>query len=158
MNPPEQSGQAPIGIGAFCLYGPVQEVEDQWYPDIALDPEHLSFAQCGDDVPVEGIDHARDKSCSMPHVQGSDKEIHEAGREDEMQTHGVTVGMLRRDKQEKNVQGIEDGGFKVCPKRNSAEDVGIPEGDGVVFVFLPGSIIIPLSELFVSCIVFSMIV
>jgi hypothetical protein len=68
----------------------------------------------------------------MPHVQGSDEKIHETGRKHEMQAHGVTIGILRRDEQEKEIQGIKYCGFEVCPKGNSTKDIGIPEGDGVV--------------------------
>jgi hypothetical protein len=49
-----------------------------------------------------------------------------------MEEHGIPVSSVWRDQPEEKTERIEDGGFKMGPKGDSTEDIGIPIGDRMV--------------------------
>ena len=53
-----------------------------------------------------------------------------------MNQHGKSVGSFRGYDPEQGIRGVKNGRFKMGPERDTAEDVWVPQRDGMKFVDL----------------------
>jgi hypothetical protein len=53
-----------------------------------------------------------------------------------MKNHGKPISFVRGDQPKEESEGIENRRLKMGPKRNPPENIGVPEGYGVMKMYL----------------------
>jgi len=81
--------------------------------------------QCHDKA-IACIDRTCNETSCPTYVQGSHETVREYAGQNEMEEHGIPISSVGSDQPEEKTERIEDGGFKMGPKGDSTEDIGIP--------------------------------